>query len=94
MTRSPLAIRASQMGLGVRSDWRLVSDFEWSLLGTSRGCDLMPPVFRKQTWMEPYVRKASDQEVRAFLQIMQTGTDAQHAAAVDAAVTKYADAGS
>jgi len=94
VTSSPLEIRAKSMGLNLRADWRRVSDCEYFTLGTSRGCDLMPPVFRMGSWMKPFVQKASDAEVRTFLQIMQTGTDAQQKAAVEGAVTQYFDSAS
>jgi hypothetical protein len=88
---SPLEVWARAMGVNWRSDWHLLSDVEYSLLGTSRGCSPAPPIYGMRPLMKPFVQNASEQEQRDFLQIMQTGSDAQQTAAVDAVVTKYLD---
>lgn len=41
--------------------------------------------------MQLFVQRASGQELRTFITVMQSGSDAQQAAAVDAVVTKYLD---
>jgi hypothetical protein len=85
---SPLEQRLKRMGVAWVPDWCLLFQVDTSLLGCSRACGRAPEIRMMRGGMKAYVDAATDEEIRAFVRVMQTGTEAEQQAAVEAAGEK------
>jgi hypothetical protein len=85
---SPLEQRLRRMGVTWVADWRCLSDVHYSLFDWSRGCGPAPAIYFLRSEMKAFVDASSDQEIREFVRVMQTGTEAEQRAAVEAAEEK------
>jgi hypothetical protein len=84
---SPLEVRLRKSGILWRRNWCFLHDTGYSALGTvtSRGCSTAPPIYGFRSITQEYVQTSTDAELRQFVLVMQTGTDAQQRAALQAA---------
>jgi len=80
---SALEARLRQAGIVWKADWRLLSDCSETAVGyvTSRACATAPEVFRLRA-MKEFVEQASDAEIRAFVGVMDKGSEEEQRAAV------------
>jgi hypothetical protein len=87
---SPLEVHLSQRGIPWTPRWQSLHAVSSSSLGyvTSRGCASAPPIYSLRTVLKEFVAAASDDEIRAFVRVMESGTEEQQRAAVDAAGAK------
>ena len=88
VTPTLLDQRLAMMNLTIPRRWRGFSLITKKAFSTARGCGTVPPVYHFRAWMPTYLAIATDDEVRAFVDVMQSGTDAEQQAAIDAAVLK------
>lgn len=92
ITVSPLEPRLKQLGISWKPTWDLLSEIDYNLLGqvTCRDCSTTPPMFHFDSFGAAYLAVASDDEVRAFFNTIQTGTaDEQRKAIVAAGDRTY-----
>lgn len=87
---SPLETRLNAAGVAWSPTWRTLNENGYTMVGTAtyRGCSTAPTIYQLRPIMKEFVAASTDDELRAFVRVMQTGTDAQQQAAVDAAVGK------
>jgi hypothetical protein len=83
---SALELRLNAMGVRWTRDWHSMSTYGYSMSGvrTSRGCGSAPPVYGG-AWLSQYVAVATDQEVREFVGVMQSGSAEQQRSAISVA---------
>lgn len=87
---SPLELRLKASGIPWTADWRFMSENGRTIAGvvTYRGCSTAPPIYQIRPVLKKFADASTDAELREFVRVMQTGTDAEQAAAVDAAGEK------
>lgn len=89
-TASPLEARVTKIGMPWQRDWRMLHVTGQSVFGNVivRECGSAPPIYDFRIFLRPFVTAASDDEVRGFVRAMQSGTEAEQRAAVDAAADR------
>jgi hypothetical protein len=92
---SPLEIELKKRGIPWTPNWCFLNSNGQNIMGLLlyRGCSNGPPILGMKPILQPFVAKATDAELREFVQVMQSGTDDQQKAAVDAAAEKVFDDG-
>jgi hypothetical protein len=87
---SPLELRMKKVGVSWTRDWRFLSNTPRTIFGTPtcHECGSAPPISQIQPVLKGFVDTSSDDEILTFVRIMQSGTEAQQRAAVDAACEK------
>jgi hypothetical protein len=85
---SPLELRLGRMGASWNRSWFGLRDTEYTIWGSNRGCSTSPPIYQLRPVMKQFVDASTDDELRDFVAVMQTGAGAQQAAAIDAAAQK------
>lgn len=86
---SALDVRLTKMGVYWNPNWCFVSDVRYGIFGCcGRGCGRAPAIYQLRPAMKEFVDASTDNELRAFVSVMQSGTDAQRSAAIEAAVDK------
>jgi hypothetical protein len=86
---SPLETRLKSREIPWTPSWQLLSATRHNIFGavTSRACGDAPPIYRLQMFPQAPASSASDEELRAFVRIMESGTEIQKLDAVDAALS-------
>lgn len=80
-----LETRLNKIGFSWKRDWRFLSEVDGSLLSSSHACAKAPPIYEMTPIMNDFVANSSDNQVREFARIMQSGTEVEQNAAVAAA---------
>jgi hypothetical protein len=90
MNVSPLETRLSASGIPWRPDWQSMGVSGRNIFGrpTFFGCASAPPIHRAGSVLGPFAAASTDAELQAFVKTMQSGTDAEKDAAVEAASEK------
>lgn len=92
ITDSPFAERYRALGLSWEPQWHNVAATSITVAGrrTNLGHGRAPEIhsFRSADLQQLFLAGASDDEVRAFFQVMSTGTEAEQRAAIEAAADK------
>jgi hypothetical protein len=92
VTPSPLERRLIQMNQPWTPNWTFLSHSGSDIFGSRWvACSLAPPILDLRPVLQPFADASTDDEIRAFIQVMQTGTETEQKAAVDAAATKALD---
>ncbi len=94
VTPSPLETKLAARGIPYAPSWRFFSSTGQTIFGTPRSfsCGSQPPVANLRPVIAEFAAAATDGELREFVRVMQTGTDAQQLVAVEAAGQKGLDA--
>jgi hypothetical protein len=84
---SSLDIKMRQLGIRWNPDWRFLYNTHKTILGTAtlHECGSAPPIYQMTPVLTEFVRTASDQEIRKFVQTMESGSDAEQNEAIEAA---------
>jgi hypothetical protein len=84
VTPSPLEVRLCEAGIAWTPDWRVLGQSERNSFGVlvSRGCGIAPEIHQIVPVLEGYARVANEDELRQFVNVLQTGSDDQQRAAV------------
>ena len=84
---SPLEQRLIATGTTWTRDWRVLTYREQNVFGgaTSRACASAPPIYSFRSGLEDFVAASSDHEIRQFVRVIATGTEAEQSAAIEAA---------
>jgi hypothetical protein len=87
---SGLEKRLLKMGLSWKRDWRFLHNVRRTMTGRAVGyeCGLAPPIMEIQVVLTAFAGAATDEEIREFVRVMRTGTEAEQRAAVEAAGEK------
>jgi hypothetical protein len=86
---SPLAERASALGIKLEPRWKGLNTTQYSALGlVAIGCSRAPSIYPLHPMLKEFVSAASDDEIRDFVQIMESGNEQQQRATVNAAIAK------
>ncbi len=87
---SPLEARLKRGGIPWTPRWSCLHDNDYDLFGhrLSCGCGTAPPVYTLQPCSAEFAKASTDAELREFVRVMQSGTDAEQEAAVQAACDK------
>jgi hypothetical protein len=87
---SPLEARLKSIGMTWTPSWRLIYNTHHNVFGgvTCRACGSAPPIYQLQPVLKDFVAASTDQELREFVRVMQSGTEAERNAAVEAAAEK------
>ncbi|MCE9589760.1 MAG: hypothetical protein K8S99_04480 [Planctomycetes bacterium] len=90
-TPSPLEIRLRKIGVPWTPRWKSVSSGYFNFFGgmLGRGCGSAPPISDLLRDEVTFAADATDDEVRAFVHVMEFGTEAQQKDAVNEAWEKY-----
>jgi hypothetical protein len=93
VSTSPLETRLKSAKIDYRPDWHTLSDYEYSVLGfrNSRGHGTAPPVHAIYRWLDRWVATATEDELRNYVRIMQTGTETEQRAVVQAMIDRIFD---
>jgi hypothetical protein len=87
---SPVECRRRKMGVQWTPDWRFLHNTHRTILGspTVYECGLAPPIHQLHSVLAQFVESSTDDEIRAFVGVMQQGADAEKRAAVETACDK------
>jgi hypothetical protein len=85
---SAVESRLTRMGAAWTPDWRGFSYSGTTLWTAWRECGRMPPIYEIRSVLKAFADASTDAEMREFVRVMQTGTDAERRAAVEAAGEK------
>jgi hypothetical protein len=87
---STLETRLKASGVPWTPSWQFMHNTHRNVFGraTSYECGSAPAIFRLRPVLAEYAAGATDAELREFVRVMQSGTDAEQEAAVEAAVEK------
>jgi hypothetical protein len=87
---SPLEMRLKRSGIPWTASWRLLHNTHESLIGgaTCYECGSALAIYRLGPVLTQFAAASSDAELREFVRIMQSGTEAEQRAAVDGAAEK------
>ena len=83
---SPLEIRLKSLGVTSTRTWRLLHRTHRNIVGraTCYQCGFAPPIRDVQPLLDEFVVASTDDELRAFVQEMQSGIESDQQATVDA----------
>ena len=86
---SALETRLKRSGIRWTPSWQFLHNTHLNIFGgaTCHECGLAPPIYRIPVLKE-FAAASTDAELREFVRVMQSGTDAEKNAAVDAAGEK------
>lgn len=87
---SPLETRLKKGGVSWTPSWRFLHNTHRNIFGnaTCYECGSAPPIYHLLPVLDEFVRASTDDELREFVAVMQSGTEEQQKAAVDAAAEK------
>jgi hypothetical protein len=85
---SPLETRLRASGISWSPSQRYLHNTSYSLLGKRYACSSAPPIYDIIPVLKEFAAASTDEELREFVRVMQSGTDDQQKAAVDAATEK------
>jgi hypothetical protein len=84
---SPLEARLVQVGVPWTPQWHTLHNTHRTLLGraTSYECGSAPAIYHLRPCLQEFVDASSEEQIRAFVHVMEWGTEDEKRAAVDAA---------
>jgi hypothetical protein len=84
---SPLELRLINMGVQWKRKWTFLHNTHRNLFGDASmfECGFAPPIYQLRPMLGDFVAISTDEEIRQFVQIMQTGADDDTSSAVLAA---------
>ena len=87
---SPLETRLAAAGIPWTANPRFLSETSYDIFGRQlgRACAIAPPIYQLRPVLKEFAAASTDDELRAFVRVMESGTDAEQRAAVDAACEK------
>ena len=87
---SPLETRLRAAGIAWTARPQFLGATRYDITGRSCGaeCGTAPPIYPLRPLLKAFADASTDGELRAFVRVMETGTDAEQRAAVDAACGK------
>lgn len=87
---SPLETRLTSSSITWTSSWRFLHNTHRNVFGgaTCYECGSAPPIYQLRPVLKEFAAAATDAELRDFVRVMQSGTDAEQKAAVEAAGEK------
>lgn len=87
---SPLETRLTGSGIAWTPSWKFLHRTHRSVGGiaTCYECGSAPPIYQLLPVLKEFAAASTDAELREFVRVMQSGTDAQKKAAVEAASKK------
>jgi len=87
---SPLEVRLKSSGITWTPSWQFLHNTRHNVFGgaTCRECGSAPPIYPLRPVLKEFAASSTDAELREFVRVMQSGTDAGQKAAVDAAGEK------
>ena len=90
MEVSPLEMRLKASGIAWTPSWQLLNNMHLNIFGgaTIRECASAPAIYHLRPGLKEFAAGSTDAELREFVRIMQTGTDDERKAAVEAAAEK------
>lgn len=92
---SPLEMRLRSSGISWTPSWRLLHNAHRNVFGGATLCECgsAPAIYQLHPVIKQFTDASTDAELREFVRIMQSGTDDQQKAAIDAAGEKGMAAG-
>jgi hypothetical protein len=92
---SPLESRLNRSGIQWTRSWQFLTSKEYKLFVlTMRGCSSTPPIYQLRPVLKDFANASTDRELRDFVRVMQSGTQAAQTAAIDAAFERAMQASS
>jgi len=87
---SPLETRLKSSGIAWTPSWEFLHNTHRNIFGRAivYECGSAPPIYHIQRVLNHYVSVATDDELREFVRVMQSGTKAEQEAAVEVAGDK------
>jgi hypothetical protein len=87
---SPLETRLKSSGINWTPSWNFLHSTGRNVFGgaTSYGCGSAPRIYQLRPVLKEFAAASTDAELRDFVRVMQSGTDAEQKAAVEAAADK------
>jgi hypothetical protein len=87
---SPLETRLRSGGISWTPSWQFLHDTHRNIFGgaTCHECGSAPPIYQLRPVLKEFAAASTDAELREFVRVMQSGTDAEQKAAVEAAGEK------
>lgn len=87
---SPLETRLRSSGITWTPAWRFLHNTHRTILGnaTCFECGSAPPIYQIRAVLKDFAAASTDAELRELVRVMETGTDDQQKAAVEAAGEK------
>jgi hypothetical protein len=87
---SPLEIRLKASGIAWTPSWRCLHNTHRNVLGgaTCYECGSAPPIYQIRSVLKEFAAASTDVELREFVRVMQSGTEAEQNAAAEAAGEK------
>lgn len=84
---SPLETRLKRSGIPWTPAWQFLNNTHRNVFGgaTCRECGSAPAVYQLRPVLNEFAAASTDAELREFVRVMQSGTDAEQNAAVEAA---------
>ena len=84
---SELADRLRSLGVAWAPDWRTINVYEYGIFCnlTTRGCSVAPAIYQLRPVLAAFADASSAEELRAFVKVMQTGSESEQRKAVDQA---------
>ncbi len=87
---SPLEMRLKSSGIPWVPSWQFLANTHRNVFGgaTCFECGLAPAIYSLRPVLKEFAAASTDAELREFVRVMQSGTDAEQEAAVEAASEK------
>jgi len=87
---SPLEARLVQAGVPWTPRWHTLHNTHRTLFGraTCYGCGSAPAIYPLRSCLQEFVDASSEDQIRAFVRVMESGTEDEQRAAVEAAERK------
>jgi len=88
ITKSALDDRLSRIGFHHQPNWQFLHDSQSNVFGvvTVRGCSTAPRIYSfPPEMLRSFVNASSDQDIKNFMHIMQSGTEFEQNAAIESA---------
>jgi hypothetical protein len=87
---SPLETRLKSSGITWTSSWQFLHNTHRTVFGnaTRYECGSAPPIYQIRPVLKDFTAASTDAELREFVRVMQSGTDAEQKTAVEAAGEK------
>jgi hypothetical protein len=87
---SPLETRLKSSGIAWTRSWQFLHNTHRTIFGdaTCYECGSAPPIYQLRPVLKGFAAASTDAELREFVRVMQSGTDAEQKAAVESAGEK------
>ena len=87
---SPLETRLKSSGITWAPSWQFLHNKHRTVFGKATCCECgsAPPIYQLRPVLEEFAAASTDADLREFVRVMQSGTDTEQKAAVEAAVEK------